>query len=88
MNTFLLAVDEAWFRIGRIVAFVLSVGAPGSEHFSLFLFIYLAFVLFVSSLSACRARSRSGNMTTFLLAVDEAWPRGTSLGGALSRIGI
>ena len=91
MTTFLLSVDEAWSRIGRMVAFLLSVGAPGSEHFLLVsFFIYLAFCFVFKlsvgvsgsvperehdhlfhapfslspfcSLSACRARSRIGNV--------------------------
>ena len=36
MTTFLLSVGKAWFRIGRMIAFLLSVGAPGSEHLPLF----------------------------------------------------
>jgi len=51
MTTFLLAVDEAWSRIGRIVAFVLSVGAPGSEHFFPCFFFYLPCFCFVCKLS-------------------------------------
>ena len=51
MATFLLSVDEAWSRIGRMVAFLLSVGAPGSElFFPVTFFIYLAFC-FVFKLS-------------------------------------
>jgi hypothetical protein len=49
MTTFLLSVDEAWSRIGRMIAFLLSVGAPGSEHFfpCVFLFALLfSFFLF------------------------------------------
>jgi len=44
MATFLLSGGETWPRIGNMVAFLLSVGVSGSEHFfPCFLFIYLAF---------------------------------------------
>ena len=46
MTTFLLSVDEVWSRIGRMVAFLLSVGAPGSEHFFPCFFFYLPCFLF------------------------------------------
>ena len=48
MTTFLLSAHEAWSRIGNMVAFLLSFGASGSEHFSLFLFLFtLLFSLFL-----------------------------------------
>ncbi len=48
MATFLLSVGETWPRIGNMVAFWLSVGVSGSEHFFFcFFFIYLAFFSFL-----------------------------------------
>ena len=54
MTTFLLSVDEAWSRIGRMIAFLLSVGAPGSEHFFPVSFYLPCFFLSFFSKAQCR----------------------------------
>ena len=46
MTTFLFSVGEAWFWIGSMVAFLLSVGASGSEHFLCFFYYLPCFFIF------------------------------------------
>ena len=66
MAAFLLSVGETWPRIGSMVAFWLSVGVSGSEHFfSLFLFLfrdpYLLF-LFLSSVPGSAPEREHGRL--------------------------
>ena len=54
---------------GRLFALCRRVGC--GAFFSLFFYLFTLLSFFL----ACRARSRSGNMTAFLLSVGETWPR-------------
>ena len=93
MTTFLLSAHEAGSRIGNMVAFLLSFGASGSEHFSLFLFfIYLAF-FFISFLklpvgvSGSVPEREHDHLFALCRRVGLGPGLKTCRGGALSRIG-